>query len=52
MRGGVEIDHSKLQLRQREIDYTPIAGPPGEFGELSLLVKSVHDFGALRQIRA
>ena len=28
--GGLEIDHCKLQLRQREIDYHPIAGPPGE----------------------
>ena len=52
----------ELQVREREIvflvvheisdDYHPIAGPPGETFEISLYDKSVHDFGALRQIRA
>ena len=39
----------ELQVREREIDYTPIAGRPGEFLEISLYVKTRVRFGALRQ---
>ena len=51
----------ELHLREREIvflvvheisDDYHLAGPPGEIFEISLYDKSVHDFGALRQIRA